>query len=99
VGRERQRLAVLLAVVIEVAPVALEDRPGHILRPIDRTLLAPADKSDATPKRPAKASLSPCRLERRLKQIEQLNPKSKQQLLNVIDTLIENEALEQRSSL
>lgn len=48
-------------------------------------------------KRPAKAALSP-RLERRLKQIEQLNPKSKQQLLNIIDTFIENEALKQRGS-
>jgi hypothetical protein len=43
------------------------------------------------------ATASP-RLERRLKQIEQLNPKSKQQLLNIIDTFIENEALKQRSS-
>jgi hypothetical protein len=54
--------------------------------------------SDAPLKRPAKAaSLSP-RLERRLKQIEQLSPKSKQQLLNIIDTFIEAEALKQRSS-
>jgi hypothetical protein len=49
------------------------------------------------PKRPTKAALGP-RLERRLKQIEQLSPKSKQQVPNIIDTFIEAEALEQRSS-
>ena len=48
-------------------------------------------------KRPAKASMSP-RLERRLKQIERLSPKPKQQLLSIIDTFIEAEAFKQRGS-
>ena len=74
--------------------------PANLLADLARALNVSTDQllSDAPPaKRPAKAALSP-RLERRLKQIEQLNPKSKQQLLNIIDTFIENEALKQRSS-
>lgn len=74
--------------------------PANPLADLARALNVSTDQllSDAPPaKRPAKASVSP-RLERRLKQIEQLSPKSKQQLLNIIDTFIENEALKQRSS-
>ena len=43
--RERQRLAVLLAVVIEVALVALQDRPRDVLRPSEAALVAPADEA------------------------------------------------------
>jgi transcriptional regulator with XRE-family HTH domain len=73
--------------------------PASLLADLARALNVSTDQllSDAPLKRPAKASLSP-RLERRLKQIEQLSPKSKQQLLNIIDTFIEAEALKQRSS-
>jgi hypothetical protein len=53
--------------------------------------------TDVPVKRQAKATLSP-RLERRLKQIERLSPKSKQQLLTIIDTFIEAEALKQRAA-
>lgn len=42
--------------------------------------------------RKAKVSLSP-RLERRLKQIERLSPKPKQQLLSIIDSFIDAEQL------
>lgn len=52
--------------------------------------------SSTVVKRPAKNTLSP-RLERRLKQIERLSPKPKQQLLSLIDTFIEAEALKQRN--
>lgn len=68
--------------------------PANLLADLARALNVSTDQllSDAPPaKRPAKASLSP-RLERRLKQIEQLSPKSKQQLLNIIDTFIEAES-------
>ena len=74
--------------------------PANLLADLARALNVTTDQllSDTPLKRPAKAaSLSP-RLERRLKQIEQLSPKSKQQLLNIIDTFIEAEALKQRSS-
>jgi transcriptional regulator with XRE-family HTH domain len=73
--------------------------PANLLADLARALNVSTDQllSDAPLKRPAKAALSP-RLERRLKQIEQLSPKSKQQLLNIIDTFIEAEALKQRSS-
>lgn len=51
-----------------------------------------------TPKRKARASLSP-RLERRLKLIEGLSPKPKQQLLSIIDTFIgKNAALRETVS-
>ena len=73
--------------------------PSSLLADLARVLNVSTDQllTDAPVKRQAKASLSP-RLERRLKQIERLNPKSKQQLLTIIDTFIEAEALKQRSS-
>jgi hypothetical protein len=49
---------------------------------VDELLGEQAPKRNARP-----ASLSP-RLERRLRQIERLSPKSKQQLLSIIDTFI-----------
>lgn len=92
VGTSRRRIAYYEA--------ESDHPPANLLADLARALNVSTDQllSDApSTKRPAKASLSP-RLERRLKQIEQLNPKSKQQLLNIIDTFIENEALKQRSS-
>ncbi len=46
------------------------------------------------PKRPREPGLSP-RLERRVRQIEHLSPKPKQQLLSLIDTFIAAERLRQ----
>jgi len=40
-----ERLAVVLAVVIQEAPVALQDRPGDLLGRADGALLSPADKA------------------------------------------------------
>jgi len=76
-----------------------EHPPSSLLADLAHVLNVSTDQllSDAPVKRQAKASLSP-RLERRLKQIERLNPKSKQQLLSLIDTFIEAEALKQRGS-
>lgn len=76
-----------------------EHPPANLLADLARVLNVSTDQllTDAPVKRQAKATLSP-RLERRLKQIERLSPKSKQQLLTIIDTFIEAEALKQRSS-
>lgn len=73
--------------------------PAALLADLSRALNVSTDEllGSTTPKRPAKASMSP-RLERRLKQIERLSPKPKQQLLTIIDTFIEAEALKLRSS-
>lgn len=73
--------------------------PASLLADLARALNVTADQllAEAPAKRQAKVSLSP-RLERRLKQIEQLSPKPKQQLLSLIDTFIEAETLKQRSS-
>lgn len=76
-----------------------EHPPANLLADLARVLNVTADQllTEAPAKRQVKASLSP-RLERRLKQIERLSPKPKQQLLSLIDTFIEAEALKQRSS-
>jgi transcriptional regulator with XRE-family HTH domain len=68
--------------------------PANLLADLARVLNLSTDQllTDAPAKRQAKASLSP-RLERRLKQIERLSPKSKQQLLTIIDTFIAAEAI------
>jgi transcriptional regulator with XRE-family HTH domain len=73
--------------------------PANLLADLARVLNLSTDQllTDEPPKRQAKASLSP-RLERRLKQIERLSPKSKQQLLTIIDTFIQAEALKQRDA-
>lgn len=74
--------------------------PANLLADLARVLNVSTDQllTEAAPKkRAAKAALSP-RLERRLRQIERLSPKPKQQLLTIIDTFIEAEALKQRGS-
>lgn len=73
--------------------------PANLLADLARVLNLSTDQllTDAPPKRQAKTSLSP-RLERRLKQIERLSPKSKQQLLAIIDTFIAAEAMRQRDA-
>jgi transcriptional regulator with XRE-family HTH domain len=76
-----------------------EHPPANLLADLARVLNVSTDQllTDAPVKRQAKATLSP-RLERRLKQIERLSPKSKQQLLTIIDTFIQAEALKQRDA-
>ena len=76
-----------------------EHPPANLLADLARVLNLSTDQllTDAPVKRQAKATLSP-RLERRLKHIERLSPKSKQQLLTIIDTFIEAAALKQRSA-
>jgi transcriptional regulator with XRE-family HTH domain len=76
-----------------------EHPPANLLADLARVLNLSTDQllTDAPLKRQAKATLSP-RLERRLKQIERLSPKSKQQLMTIIDTFIEAEALKQRAA-
>ena len=44
-GGEGQRLAVVLAVVVQMASVALQDRPGDVLRTLEAALVGPADKA------------------------------------------------------
>ena len=44
-GGEGQRLAVVLAVVVQMAPVTLQDRPGDVLRGADAALIGPADEA------------------------------------------------------
>lgn len=72
--------------------------PANLLADLARVLNLSTDQllGSALVKQPAKNTLSP-RLERRLKQIERLSPKPKQQLLSLIDTFIEAEALKQRN--
>ena len=72
--------------------------PANLLADLARVLNVSTDAllGSVTVKRQAKAAMSP-RLERRLKQIERLSPKPKQQLLSLIDTFIEAEALKQRT--
>jgi len=76
-----------------------EHPPASLLADLARVLNVSTDRllTDEPAKRQAKAALSP-RLERRLKQIERLGPKPKQQLLSLIDTFIEAEALKQRGA-
>lgn len=67
-----------------------EHPPANLLADLARALAVSVDEllGAAAGKRSAKvAALSP-RLERRMRQIEALTPKSKQQLLGLIDTFI-----------
>jgi transcriptional regulator with XRE-family HTH domain len=64
--------------------------PASLLQDLARALNTTIDEllgSQPAKRKPRTASLSP-RLERRLKQIERLSPKPKQQLLSIIDTFI-----------
>ena len=66
--------------------------PANLLAGLARLLNVPVEQflSDGPVTRKTRATLSP-RLERRLKQIEGLSAKPKQQLLSIIDTFIEAE--------
>ena len=63
--------------------------PANLLADLARVLNVPVEQflGDGPVTRKTRATLSP-RLERRLKQIERLSPKPKQQLLSIIDTFI-----------
>jgi transcriptional regulator with XRE-family HTH domain len=74
--------------------------PATLLPELARALNTTVEEllgGEAPPKRKARASLSP-RLERRLKLIEGLSPKPKQQLLSIIDTFIAAEQNRRGSS-
>jgi transcriptional regulator with XRE-family HTH domain len=65
-----------------------EHPPASLLRELARALNTTVDELlGSAPVKNKPRSLSP-RLERRLKQIEALSPKPKQQLLSIIDTFI-----------
>jgi transcriptional regulator with XRE-family HTH domain len=73
--------------------------PASLLQDLARALNTTLDEllgSQPAKRKPRAASLSP-RLERRLKQIERLSPKPKQQLLSIIDTFIAAEQHRQGS--
>ena len=64
--------------------------PASLLADLSRVLNTPVEallKGGAPQRKARPAALSP-RLERRLRQIERLSPKPKQQLLSIIDTFI-----------
>ena len=64
--------------------------PASLLADLSRALHTPVEallKGGAPQRKARPAALSP-RLERRLRQIERLSPKPKQQLLSIIDTFI-----------
>lgn len=73
--------------------------PATLLPELARVLNTTVEEllGGGAPKRKSRASLSP-RLERRLKQIEGLSPKPKQQLLSIIDTFIAAEQNRRGSS-
>jgi|CXWL01.1.fsa_nt_gi transcriptional regulator with XRE-family HTH domain len=76
-----------------------EHPPANLLVDLARVLNVSVDEllGLATAKRPRESGLSP-RLERRLRQIERLSPKPKQQLLSLIDTFIAAEQLRQAAN-
>jgi len=74
--------------------------PASLLSELARVLNTTVDEllgNEPAKRKPRPASLSP-RLERRLKQIESLSPKPKQQLLSIIDTFIAAEQHRRGSS-
>ncbi|MGH8228305.1 MAG: helix-turn-helix domain-containing protein [Steroidobacteraceae bacterium] len=76
-----------------------EHPPASLLTDLARALSTSVDAllgAEPARHRARPASLSP-RLERRLRQIEHLSPKPKQQLLSIIDTFIAAEQVRQGS--
>jgi transcriptional regulator with XRE-family HTH domain len=77
-----------------------EHPPASLLRELARVLNTTIDEllgSEPAKRKPRTASLSP-QFERRLRQIEDLSPKMKQQLLSIIDTFIAAEQSRRGSS-
>lgn len=70
--------------------------PAHLLPQIAKTLGVSVDVllGLAEPRRPKRIATN--RLERRLLEIEKLNPKAKRQLTQLLDTFIEGEKLKRR---
>jgi transcriptional regulator with XRE-family HTH domain len=92
IGISRRRIAYYEA-ESDHPPASLLPKLAHALNTtVDELLSGETLKRKARP-----ASLSP-RLERRLKQIESLSPKPKQQLLSIIDTFIAAEQNRRGSS-
>lgn len=76
-----------------------EHPPANLLVDLARVLNTSTDEllGFADAKRNKPTAISP-RLERRVKQIERLTPKSKQQLLGLIDTFIAAEQVKRKAS-
>jgi len=72
--------------------------PAHLLPQLAQTLGVSVDVllGLAEPRRPKKVATN--RLERRLLEIEKLDPKAKRQLTQLLDTFIEGEKLKRRMS-
>lgn len=70
--------------------------PAHLLPQLAQTLGVSVDVllGLAEPRRPKKIATN--RLERRLLEIEKLDPKAKRQITQLLDTFIEREKLKQR---
>ena len=73
--------------------------PAHLLPRLAEVLGASTDVllGLAEPRQPKKLATN--RLERRLLEIEKLNPKAKRQITQLLDTFIEGEKLKQRMSM
>lgn len=101
-GYTQQQLADEIGVsrrVVAYYETESEHPPANLLVDLARVLNASTDAllglEDA--KRSKTAAISP-RLERRVRQIERLAPKSKQQLLGLIDTFIAAEQVKRKAS-
>lgn len=72
--------------------------PAHLLPQMAQALGASVDVllGMSAPRRPKKLATN--RLERRLMEIEKLDPKAKRQITQLLDTFIEREKLKQRVS-
>lgn len=72
--------------------------PAHLLPQMAQALGASVDVllGMSVPRRPKKLATN--RLERRLMEIEKLDPKAKRQITQLLDTFIEREKLKQRVS-
>ena len=72
--------------------------PAHLLPRMAQALAVGVDVllGMSAPRRPNKPATN--RLERRLKEIEKLDPKAKRRITQLLDTFIEREKLKQRAS-
>ena len=101
-GYTQQQLADELGVsrrMVAYYETESEHPPANLLVDLARVLSVSTDEllGLAESKRSKTTAISP-RLERRVKQIERLTPKSKQQLLGLIDTFIAAEQVKRKAS-
>lgn len=101
-GYTQQQLADEIGVsrrVVAYYETESEHPPANLLVDLARVLNASTDEllGLADAKRSKPAAISP-RLERRVRQIERLAPKSKQQLLGLIDTFIAAEQIKRKAN-